>query len=180
MAFAFIALGIVRFFGGAGIGGLWIAFIGWFLLQAARAKLSSGRIGTRAQGRERCGRDDAAIAPRWMASLNVQNFVDHELLRTGRRCFIVVDKGEVTGMVTPHEIKQIDRAKWPSLTMHDIMRPLGDLHAVTPEAPLTSALESMSRYDLNQLPVISDGHLEGVLSRAQVLSYLQTHAELRG
>ncbi len=36
VAFAFIALGIFRFFGGAGIGGLWIAFIGWFLLQAAR------------------------------------------------------------------------------------------------------------------------------------------------
>jgi CBS domain-containing protein len=38
----------------------------------------------------------------------------------------------------------------------------------------------MSRYNLNQLPVISNGHLEGVLSRAEVLSYLQTHAELRG
>jgi predicted transcriptional regulator len=39
----------------------------------------------------------------------------------------------------------------------------------------------MSRYDLNQLPVISkEGRLEGVVSRAQVLSYLQMHAELRG
>src|SRR5262252_1718468 len=36
VALAFIALGIFRFFGGAGVGGLWIAFIGWFLLQAAR------------------------------------------------------------------------------------------------------------------------------------------------
>jgi hypothetical protein len=38
----------------------------------------------------------------------------------------------------------------------------------------------MSRDDLNQLPVVSGGHLEGVLSRTQVLSYWQTHAELRG
>ena len=36
VALAFIAFGIFRFFGGAGVGGLWIAFIGWFLLQAAR------------------------------------------------------------------------------------------------------------------------------------------------
>ena len=50
---------------------------------------------------------------------------------------------------------------------------------MTPDASLTSALESMSRYDLNQLPVISNGHLEGVLSRAEVLTYLQTHAELQ-
>jgi len=39
-------------------------------------------------------------------------------------------------------------------------------------------LRSMSRDDLNQLPVVSNGHLEGVLSRAQIISYLQTHAEL--
>lgn len=111
--------------------------------------------------------------------LNVQNFVEQELLRTGQRCFIVVDKGEITGFVTPHEIKQIERAKWHFTTLHDIMRPLEDLHSVTPDTPLTSALDSMSRYDLNQLPVVSNNHLEGVLSRARVLGYLQTHAELR-
>jgi len=60
------------------------------------------------------------------------------------------------------------------------MRPLEDLRAVTPEASVTNALELMSRYDLNQLPVISNGHLAGVLSRAEILSYLQTHAEFRG
>jgi CBS domain-containing protein len=111
--------------------------------------------------------------------LNVENFVEQELLRTGKRCFMVVDKGEITGLVTPHEVKQIERARWPFITLHDIMRPLEDLRAVAPETPLTSALELMSQYDLNQLPVISQNHLEGVLSRAQVLSYLQTHAELR-
>src|SRR6185436_8100536 len=36
IAFGFIVLGIARFFGGAGFGGLWIAFIGWFLLNASR------------------------------------------------------------------------------------------------------------------------------------------------
>jgi CBS domain-containing protein len=62
--------------------------------------------------------------------------------------------------------------------MHDVMIPLAELHAVTQEAPLTGALESMNRYDLNQLPVISNGHLDGMVSRAHVLSYLQTHTEL--
>ena len=65
------------------------------------------------------------------------------------------------------------------MTLHDIMRPMRDLRSVTPDTPLTSALEAMSRYDLNQLPVVSENHLEGVLSRAHVLSYLQTHAELQ-
>src|SRR5258707_3767909 len=37
VAFAFIIIGIVRFFMGAGFAGLWMAFIGWFLLEAANA-----------------------------------------------------------------------------------------------------------------------------------------------
>ena len=171
--------GIFRFFGGAGIGGLWIAFIGWFLLQAARESYVQVGLAHALKGVRVADvmTKDCPTVDGW---LNVQNFVDHELLRTGQRCFMVVDKGEITGLVTPHEVKQIDRAKWPFMTLHDIMRPLEDLRSVTPDATLTSALESMSRYDLNQLPVISNQHLEGVLSRAQVLSYLQTHAELKG
>ena len=179
VAFGFIALGIVRFFGGAGIGGLWIAFIGWFLLQAARESYAQVGLAHALKGVQVADvmtRD----CPTVDGSLNVQDFVEQELLRTGQRCFFVLDKGEIKGLITPHEVKQIERAKWPFMTVHDVMRPLENLRAVTPDAPLTGALESMSRYDLNQLPVISDHHLEGVLSRAQVLGYLQTHAELRG
>lgn len=179
IAFAFIAYGIYQFFGGAGIGGLWTAFIGWFLLQAARESYVQVGLAHALKG-VRVADVMTRDCPTVDGNLNVQNFVDQELLHTGRRCFIVADKGVVAGLVTPHEVKQIERAKWPYMTLHDIMRPLDDLHAVAPDASLTSALESMSRNDLNQLPVISDKHLEGVLSRAQVLSYLQTHAELKG
>jgi len=38
----------------------------------------------------------------------------------------------------------------------------------------------MSRDDVSQLPVISNGHLEGMLSRAQLITYLQTQTDLRG
>jgi Zn-dependent protease/CBS domain-containing protein len=178
VAFGFIALGIFRFFGGAGIGGLWIAFIGWFLLQASRE--SYAQVGlTHALEGVRVADVMTRDCPTVDGWLNIQNFVEQELLRTGRRCFIVVEKGEITGLITPQEIKQIDRAKWPFTTLHEVMRPLEDVRAVTPETPLKTALELLSRQDLNQLPVVSNGHLEGVLSRANVLSFLQTRAEMR-
>lgn len=178
VALVFIAFGIFQYFGGAGIGGLWIAFIGWFLLQAARESYVQVGLTHALQG-VRVADVMTRDCPTVDGWLNVQNFVEQELLRTGQRCFIVMDQGKVAGLVTPHEVKTIERAKWPYTTLHDMMRPLEDLHSVTPDASLTSALETMSRYDLNQLPVVSNGHLEGVLSRSQVLSYLQTHAELR-
>lgn len=179
VAFGFIALGIFRFFSGAGIGGLWIAFIGWFLLQAAKESYARSGLTEALKGVRVVDimTRDCPTVEGWM---NLQDFVEQQLLRTGRRCFIVVEKGEITGLVTPHEIKQVERAKWPYTTLHDVMRPLEDLHAVTPETPLTSALETMSRNDLNQLPVVSNSHLEGVVSRADVLSYLQTSTEFRG
>ncbi|HEX8895043.1 MAG TPA: site-2 protease family protein [Terriglobales bacterium] len=179
VAFAFIAFGIFQFFGGAGVGGLWIAFIGWFLLQAARESYAQVGLAHALEGVRVADvmTHDCPTVDGW---LNLQNFVEQELLRTGRRCFVVVEKGEVTGLVTPHEIKQIDRAKWPFMTLHDVMRPIRDLRSVAPGASLKSALELMSRDDVNQLPVVSNGHLEGMLSRAQLLTYLQTHAELRG
>ena len=178
VAFAFIALGIYRFFAGEGIGGLWIAFIGWFLLQAARD--SYVQVGlTHALEGVRVADVMARDCPTVDGWLNLQNFVEHELLRTGRRCFVVVEKGEMTGLVTPHEIKQVDRAKWPFMTLHDVMRPIGDVRSVAPDTSLKSALELMSRDDVNQLPVVSNGHVEGMLSRAQVFAYLKIHTELQ-
>ncbi len=177
VAYIFIAFGIYRFFLGGGLGGLWIVFIGWFLLQAARESYVQVGLARALQGirvADVMSRDCTTVD----GTSNVQNFVEHELLRTGRRCFMVVKNGEVEGLVTPHEVKEVERSKWPFTMLRDIMRPLGRLRSVTPDTPLATALETMSRDDLNQLPVVSSGHLEGVLSRAQVISYLQTHAEL--
>ena len=173
-----IALGIFQFFAGGGIGGLWIAFIGWFLMQAAGESYAGPAL-QRALAGVRV-RDvmirDSPVVDSW---LNVQNFVENELLRTGRRFYVVLENGVVAGFVTLHQIKELDRAKWPFTTLGDIMRPLDELCSVNPDASLTSALESMTKHDFNQLPVLSDGHLEGVLSRTQVLNYLRTRTELR-
>jgi Zn-dependent protease/predicted transcriptional regulator len=177
VALLFIAFGIFRFFAGAGVGGLWIAFIGWFLHQAASASYASVTLTTGLQGvhvsdvmTTQCASVDG--------NLNVQQLVDEHLLRTGQRCFVVERNGEVQGLVTPHEIKMVERQRWPFTTLYDVMRPLDQLHTVTPATPVMEALETMGRDDVNQLPVISGSHLEGVISRANVLQFLQTRAEM--
>jgi Zn-dependent protease len=43
IAMGFIGLGILRFFAGAGLNGLWLAFIGWFLNEAGQATLLNFR-----------------------------------------------------------------------------------------------------------------------------------------
>lgn len=176
-ALLFIAFGVFQFFGGAGFGGLWIAFIGWFLLQAATAsaasvQLSAGLRGVRVS--------DVMTSDCTMidAYTNVQNFVEENLLRSGKRCFVVQQNGQIIGLVTPHEIKELDRGRWPYTTIADVMRPLDQLHTVAPSTPVMDALETMGRDDVNQLPVVSGSHLDGIITRANVLQFLHTRAEL--
>jgi CBS domain-containing protein len=43
---------------------------------------------------------------------------------------------------------------------------------------LWSAIESMDRNGVNQLPVMTNGQIEGILTREDVLSFLQDMKEL--
>ncbi len=100
IALLFIAFGIFRFFGGAGLGGLWIAFIGWFLLQAATASDSSVALTEGLKGvqvRDIMTSDCVTLD----GNMNVEQFVENYLLRSGRRCFVVQENGEIAGIVTP-------------------------------------------------------------------------------
>jgi Zn-dependent protease/predicted transcriptional regulator len=178
IALLFIAFGIFRFFGGAGFGGLWIAFIGWFLMQAASASYSSVALTEGLKGvqvRDIMTSDCVTLD----GNMNVEQFVENYLLRSGRRCFVVQQNGEISGLVTPNEIKELDRPRWPYTTLVDIMRPLDELHTVAPTTPVMEALETMGRDDVNQLPVVSGKHLDGVVTRANVVEFLHTRAELR-
>lgn len=179
IAIIFIGIGIYQFFRGAGLGGLWIAFIGWFLLQAAGAnyqemELKHALAGVRAG--DLMSRDCAEVP----GPTSVQDFVDEFLLRTGRRCFFVSVQGRVAGMVTPHEVRALDRGLWPVTPVQQIMKPLDKLRAVAPETDAMEALELMAREDLNQLPVVSNHHVEGMLSRSNILEALRSRREFQG
>lgn len=178
VAAIFIAWGLLQFFGGAGIGGLWLAFIGWFLLTAAQASYAQVALSETLR--------DVSVADVMAhdcvtvdSSTSVQTLVDDLLLRTGRRCIVVKRDGRVLGLVTPHEVKAVERERWSHATAADIMRPLETLKTVTPQTPAGEALATMVRDDLNQLPVVSDGRLEGIVSRGNILQILQSRVELK-
>jgi Zn-dependent protease/CBS domain-containing protein len=177
VAFLFILSGLFRLFVGANFGGLWLAFIGWFLLDAARSSYVQVELIAGLRNRrvaDIMDRDYATVE----GHLSLQDFVDEYVLRTGRRCFVVIQNDKVSGLITTHEVKKVDRDSWSQTSVQSVMRPLSELRTVAPDTPAIQALELMSREDMNQLPVISDGHLEGVFSRSHILRFLSTQAEL--
>jgi Zn-dependent protease/predicted transcriptional regulator len=177
-AFLFILYGLWRFFQGEGFAGLWLAFIGWFLLDAARSSRVQVEM-MHALGGIKVGdvmERNCAIVD---ANTNLQTLVDEHLLRTGQRCFIVQKEGQLTGLITPADISRVERRMWPLTTVEQAMRPAAQLRVVSPETPVVQALETMARENINQLPVASDGHLEGILSRGHLLEILRTRSELK-
>jgi CBS domain-containing protein len=112
--------------------------------------------------------------------MTVQDFVDQHLMRTGRRCFLVTQDGILLGLLTSNEIRDIDPGAWRLRTVASVMRPASKVHAVTPGVPARDALETMARDNVHQLPVIVNGKVEGIITRAHVLEAMRSRQELSG
>ncbi len=177
VAIGFIIVGLFSFLRGGGFGGLWLAFIGLFLSGAARsAALQTNLIESLRGVRVRdVMSHDCATIRRGTAVAEVAE----EVLRTGRRCFFVMDNGRIAGMVTPQELRAVPRDRWDVTPVGETMQPVERLHQVDADAPVTQALDAIGREDVNQLPVLEHGELRGVISRDQILRLLSARAELK-
>ena len=174
--FLLVFVGVLRMFSGD-FGGLWIAFIGWFLENAASAQvhqvmfqdLLAGHKVSQAMSR-RC-----ATVP---VNLTLQQLVDEHILGGGQRCFLV-NRGESTvGLMTLHGVKEVPRAEWMAMTAGQVMLPLEKLKRIDPDTELWAAMQLMDRDGVNQLPVMTDSQVVGMLSREDVITFLRTLQEL--
>jgi Zn-dependent protease/CBS domain-containing protein len=175
-ALLLIGYGIFRVFAGAGLGGFWLALIGWFLLQAASSSYWQMQSSVLMRGlhvRDVMNRD----CTRLPATLSVRQFVDDYLLRQGSQCYIVADDGHMLGILSPADVRAVAQQRWPQLTVQDIMRPNNRVHTVGPEMSASEAIEIMARENVSQLPVTADGELQGVVSRGTVMQVLKSRSE---
>ena len=160
-------------------GGVWIAFIGWFLDNAAAAQIQQVMFQGALAGHRvsQAMSTGCAAVP---ADLSLQQLVDEHILTSGRRCFLV-NRGESTlGLMTLHRIKEVPRPDWANTTAAQVMLPLGELKRISPDKELWTALQQMDRDGVNQLPVMTDSQVVGMLSREDVITFLRTVQELGG
>jgi Zn-dependent protease len=177
IAYLFIFFGVWQMLGGNFINGIWIAFIGWFLESAARGQvqqLALHDILADHKVSQAMNRQYAAIP----AETTLQHLVDDHILASGRRSFVVKRSDAVIGLLTIHHLKGIPRSDWPTMTAAQAMIPAGQMKRLRPDGELWTALEEMDRDGVNQLPVMVDGQIQGMLSREDVVGYLRTLREL--
>ena len=168
VAFLFILDGIWRYFSGAGFGGLWIAFIGWFVMDAARTSATqSARPATVRDVRVSDVMTRAVVAVD--RGMSLHEFVNIYLLKTTQRCFVVKDDGRLAGLITRRDVSAIPRERWDTATAGDAMRPLRELQIVTPETRVVAAMRLAASDGVEPLPVVENGRLQGIVFRSQLL-----------
>ena len=177
VAFAFIGFGIYTILRGQFLNGLWLAFIGWFLQNAAASTYAQTTMQRALQGItvEQVMDRNCPTIP---GLLPISHLVEERILTGGQRCFFVVDNGSLLGMLTLRDITQIPRPKWGFTTARQAMIPMDRLIHVDPKSELLSALQIMDNANVNQVPVVKRDELVGVVSREQIVHYLRTRAEL--
>lgn len=174
--FLFIFSGVWQIFSGNAANGLWIAFIGWFLETAAVGQIQQQM----AQGLLAGHKVSDAMSRTYTAvpaDEVLQRLVDDHILGGGRRSFVVTRGEEVAGLLTLHSIKQVPQGEWSTTPAAKVMIPVGEMKRIRPDTALGAALEEMDRDGVNQLPVMTDGTMVGMLTREDLISFLRTLQE---
>ena len=175
-AFLLIFAGVWQMFSGNFGGGLWVAFIGWFLDSAASVQIQQVMFRGLLTGHRvsQAMSTHCAIIPE---DMTLQQLVDEQILVSGQRSFLVNRGDQTVGLITLHRIKEVPRPEWATTSAARVMLPIEQLKCVDPDTELWSALEKMDRNGVNQMPVIRDQHVIGMLSREDAITFLRTLRE---
>ena len=171
-AYAFIVLGAYQVLNGGFLDGLWTVFIGWFLLSASggevrREKIKSSLLGHRVSEAMSLGYTNIP------ADTTLQYLVDEHILGGSRRSFVIKKGDAVVGLLTMHALQSVPKEKWAATTVDQVMIPTSQIKQIGPNTELWEAIEEMDRDGVNQLPVMLDGQIQGMLTREDVISYIR-------
>jgi Zn-dependent protease len=177
VAFGFIGFGIFQVFTGSFINGLWMGFIGWFLLNAASGAYSQLKVQralsslTVSQAMDRDAIEITHLTP-------LSQLVEWYVLARGKTNFYVMQDGMLAGILTMKEISSVPQEKWPFTPAQRVMTPLRTMVQIQPDMELLQAVEAMENARVGHAPVIDCGILVGILSLDHVANYLRLRSEL--
>jgi Zn-dependent protease/predicted transcriptional regulator len=177
VAFVFMFLGAGQMFLGSFFDGLWTIAIGWFLSNAAESSYRQVLVKDLLKGvtvgdvmSQQC-----ATVP---SDLRLDRLVTDHVLGTGQQCFFVTDNGNVVELITLPNIRAVPRERRDQLTVSQVMIPVDALLQTHSDEDVLTLLQKMDQAEVSQVPVVDNGHLLGLLTRGNLLQYLQLRSEL--
>ncbi|MEU2611151.1 site-2 protease family protein [Micromonospora sp. NPDC007271] len=167
-----IAIGIWRFFTGAGVGGLWLALIGWFLIGAAGAEERQARMGSALQGVRVA--DVMTPQPQTASGeMTVADFVDHYLFAYRHTALPLTEDGRPVGLVTLDRVRGIPADRRASTTLAEVACRADDLVLAKPDEQLTDLLPRLSACADGRALVVMEQRLVGIVSPSDISRAVQ-------
>jgi Zn-dependent protease/predicted transcriptional regulator len=173
-----IVAGVIAILTGAYIiPGLWFIFIALFLRQAAetsyrqivmREALAGARVASVMT------REVVTVSP----EISLAELIDRFLLRYHFTCYPVMSGERPVGVITIRLVKHVPRESWARTRVGDAMLPMSGAVSLTPEDDVPTAIRKMADSEMGRLPVISGGRLVGIVSRRDIMAYLQIRSDL--
>jgi Zn-dependent protease len=176
--YLFIALGIAMLIFQGSFSGAWLAFIGWFLLQAATAEATW--IATEEALRGLRVRDLMTREPVTVdGELTLGRFMDE--IASSRRftTYPVLENGRPIGLLAFGSVAGVPRSEWDTRRVRDSMIPLVELPRLTEDERAVDALAELSPATTNRALVVADGQLAGLLSITDLARALQARRPRR-
>lgn len=176
MGWGLIAFGLFQVFAGNFIGGIWFAFIGWFLSSSADASRREITLREQLSGmqvKEVMTTNAMLISP----DTSVAELVSNVFRKQHGRAVPVCQDDQVMGIVTVTDVKELPQEKWEEAAVKEIMTS-EPLYGVTPDDDLNTALRLITKHDINQVLVLRGNKCAGLVSRSDILTYLQMSQEL--
>ena len=172
-----IAVGFLYFFTGVFVSGIWLIFIGLFLLEAAETSyrqvvMKKILAGVRV---ENLMTKNVITVP---SGLTVDKLLDDYFFRFRFAAFPVVEDDNLIGLVTFHSVKEIEREKWPQLTVRELMIPISKRMVIDRYSEVTEALTRMARSGTGRLLIIENGKLIGLLSQRDIMRLIEFKNEI--
>ena len=171
-----ILLAFLRPFGMSWFNGLWLVFIGWFLENAASASYRQAQWRATLLGftASQVMTSDCPVVP---SDITVSRLAQEYVFVSGRHFFLVADEGKLKGILTLHNIKTVSQENWGVTQVKEIMTPINKLKVAHPDQDVLSILEQMDEDDINQMPVVSEGRVIGLIARDNLIRFLRVRSE---
>jgi CBS domain-containing protein len=178
IGFIFIFGGVWLAFAGNFFNGIWLVLIGWFLESAASGSYRQVVLQDMLRGHkasEVMSRDCMVVPP----DITVERLVNEHILSSGRRCFPVVSGGHTEGLVTLSNVRSVPRDARKTTQVREAMTPLSKVKSVTPNEDLSTILQILSENDINQVPVVWENKVVGIVARDNLINFINTRNELQ-
>jgi len=171
-----VVLGVLEFLTVSFVG-LWFVFLGWFLLQAARAEKND--VVLRSSLADVHVRDIMTKEPTmFLSTTTVADLVDNQLHYFRFSSYpLVGPDGHLEGLTTMSRIRHVPAQLRPSTRLIDTACPLADVPVGTPDEPVPDLLQRMQASPDGRAFVIDDvRRLVGIVSPSDIARLVQLSA----